>query len=842
MLRVSSLLILLIFTLAGVLLASEASSQNKITLQVQDATLQEVLEAIEAQTNLMFSYPASLQNIHPLSVAVNDELLDTVLSEIEEQAQVKFNRVGNMIAVTRAHGQASGSNSRLQRSSINGYVVDEQTGETLIGANIALMEINRGTSSNTSGYYTITNVPPGSYTLVCSYIGYEQFEREVILEADENLRLNIELQAEGLYLEEIVVESERERERQKDIGRTQITTQLIKELPSVLQPDVFRSVQLLPGVKAASDFSSGLYIRGGSPDQTLILLDETTVYNPSHFFGLFSTFNPDAVKNVQLYKGGYPAEYGGRIGSVLTVFNKDGNRNEMAGTVSLGMLASRASIEGPYKYGSYMFSVRRSTIEPLLSQIDDAPDTFYFYDVNGKLNFDASENDRFSVAFYSGTDALAWEILDEAFLDLNYGNQTLSAQWKKIFSDRLFSTFTATGSRYFNKPEFQISGTSFETQNNIYDYSLKGDIEYIPNEHHTLSAGFWGGDITLRYKEVFDRENTFDRKLHSQYLSVYLQERWSPADNWIATGGVRLNMFSEGEYARLEPRLSVEYRPAETIRLQTGYGRYNQFLTLITNEAFSGFDTWLTAAENVPPAWGDQFLLGAKTIPFSGYGFDIELYYRTMNDLFELDPFVGDDAGLDYEEQFRFGEGYAYGVEAFLEKQTGRLTGFIGYTYGVTRRKFPGFNADLLDNPDRARFYPPKYDRTHDVNVVTSYSLSRRWSISAVFNYSTGQAYTEPLGRTQFSNMPWGSYEREAFVVGKLNASRLPPYHRLDLSFSRAGTFFGLGNAEWQFQAINVYNRRNVWFYNYDFDINPVKREDIYMLPVLPVVSYTVNF
>jgi hypothetical protein len=731
-------------------------------------------------------------------------------------------------------------------ASINGYITDSRTGETLLSANVALFEINRGTSTNTSGYYSIPNVTPGSYTLAASFIGYRRFEQEVTLTAGQTLRLDIELIPEGIELETLVVESQAEREEQRNIGRAQVSTQLIKDVPSVLEPDVFRSVQLLPGVKAASDFSSGLYIRGGSPDQTLILLDETTVYNPTHFFGFFSTFNPDAVKDIRLYKGGYPARFGGRLGSVLTVFNKDGNRNETAGSVSLGLLASRASIEGPIPKGSWMLALRRSTLEPVLAvlreTVDTVPDLFYFYDVNGKINFDATENDRLSLAFYSGFDKVRLPFLDDATISLLYGNQTVSGKWRKIFSDRLFSSITATGSRYFNEPEFSLAGTPFERNNEILDFSLKADLEFLPDEHHTMSAGIWSGVLTLRFLDKFDNQTTFNNRIQSTYVSAYLQDEWRPDSRWIVNGGLRLNSFSEGSYIRLEPRLSVEHRVNPELRLQAAYGRYHQYLTLITNEAFSGFDIWLTADDGVSPSFGDQFVLGAKTIPFEGYGLDAEIYYRSMRDLFELDPFVSDPSGLDYPELFRIGEGYAYGAELFFEKQTGRLTGFLGYTFGVTRRKFPGFNTDIPDNPDRARFYPPKYDRTHDVNIVASYRLSGRWSMAGVFNYATGQAYTEPLGRTQLVSVPWGNSARDVFTVGKLNASRLPGYHRLDLSFSREGRFFNLGDAEWQIQIINVYSRRNIWFYNYDFDENPVERRDIPLLPIIPSLSYTVTF
>ncbi len=735
-----------------------------------------------------------------------------------------------------------------ESASVSGYITDAETGETLISANVALEGTRKGTSTNTSGYYSITNIDSGTYTLVTSYIGYQQFSGEVTLAEGENLRLDIQLKPEGYQLEEVIVESEAEKKEQKNIGVTQVQTELIKKVPSVFQADVFRSIQLLPGVKASSDFSSGLYIRGGSPDQTLILLDRTTVYNPTHFFGFFSTFNPDAVKDIRLYKGGYPAKYGGRLGSVLTIFNKDGNRNEFAGSATLGLLASRLFVEGPYSKGSYMFAVRRSTLEPLLaalrSSFDSIPDKFYFVDLNGKFNYDANANNKFSLAFYSGQDNVAVPFAEDASIRLDYGNQTLSGNWSHIFSERLFGNLTLTGSRYFNFPSFSIASTPFRRSNNIYDFSVKGDLEYLAGDNHELGTGFWAGSLILKLQDEFDGAETFRSRIGTSYASWYLQDTWQLSEQWQLKPGVRINGFSEGSFVRVEPRISAEFEPVEEFRFQAAYGRYNQFLTLITNEAFSGFDVWLTTDNRVPPAFGDQFVLGAKTKPWEGYGFDVELYYRTMEDLFELDPFLPDPAGLDYPALFRFGTGYAYGAEFLFEKQLGRFTGFLGYTLSVTRRKFPNFNKPV--NGSQARFYPPKYDRTHDINLVLDYKLSNRWKTTLVFNYATGQAYTKPLGRALAVDSPFSTSGStgtavDQLIVGKVNASRLPAYHRLDLSFSRAGTFLGAGEAEWQFQVINVYSRRNVWFYNYDLDF-PVTREPVRLLPILPSVSYTINF
>ncbi len=734
-----------------------------------------------------------------------------------------------------------------QSVSITGYVRDANTGETLISANVALIEINRGGATNAQGYYSIQNVEPGTYTIAGSYIGYDLFTREITLERGQSLRFDIDLVPDVFEGDEIIVESEAERQELKSIGTAQVKTELIKALPAIFEADVFRSIQYLPGVKSASDFSSGLYIRGGSPDQTLIMLDQTTVYNPSHFFGFFSTFNPDAIKDVRLFKGGYPAEYGGRLGSVLSVYNKDGNRNNYQGSVTLGMLASRVAIEGPIKKGSFMLAARRSTLEPLLSALrqsnDNIPSLFYFYDFNGKINYDASLNDKFSLAFYSGADKVRFPFADDAEFTLNYGNQTVSGNWTHIFSDKVFSNFVITGSRYFNFPEFEFGGTPFERDNNIYDFSLKSDLEYIPNEKHLIATGVWAGVFTLRLQDRFDNQDSFSSRIHSRYASYYLQDTWRPTEQWKVIGGIRANYFSDGDYLRLEPRLSAEYFASDRITLQAAYGRYNQFFTLITNEAFSGFDLWLTADEGIRPAFGDQFVLGAKTVPFKDYGLDIELYYRTMNDLFELDPFLPDAAGLLYEDLFRIGEGYAYGTEIMFEKRVGRLNGYIGYTFGYTWRKWPTFNVAIGDQSQTARFYPPKYDRRNDVKIILNYELSRKWKFTGAWVYATGQAYTEATGRYAVYDTPWSAInQNNLLVVENVNASRLPNYHRADVSFSRRGTFFGLGEAELQLQVINVYSRRNVWFTQIDFEENPVSRTDVTLLPIIPAISYTVKF
>jgi len=730
--------------------------------------------------------------------------------------------------------------AQAQTSSISGFVRDSESGETLLLANVRLKDTLIGAATNNSGYYTITGLPAGSYVVQISYIGYQQLEIDVTLGEDEQRRLDVDLPPLSLAVDEVVVTAEADtEEEQRRLGVNKMPTATIRQLPTILEPDVFRSLQLLPGVKSASDFSSGLYIRGGSPDQTLILLDRTTVYNPTHFFGVFSTFNPDAIKDVRLYKGGYGAEYGGRIGSVVDIYNKDGNRRTNEGSVSLGLLASRALIEGPHKKGSWMFAIRRSTVEPLLAfarnqDVEGIPDTFYFVDTNGKVNFDVNDDNRLSVSFYAGQDVVDVPIAESVSARLRYGNRTLSTNWTRLFSERLFSNFTITGSHYFSKPVFEFATTEVFQENDVWDYSVKGDFEYLPDSRRALKAGFWTGNYRFDFRSVFDGLEGLNLKTRAIYTNVFGEYIYRPTSDWTITTGLRGAYFSDGDYVRFEPRLAVERRLTDNLYAQLGAGRYHQFLTLVTNEAFSGLDTWLSAAENVEPAYGDQIVTGLKYASDRGYRIEWEGYYRTMRDLFSLNPFLPDVAGLDYDELFHVGEGYAVGSELFIQGQVGRFSGFAGYTLGLTERRFPTINENA--------YYPPKYDRTHDLNVTSTARITSKWEFTSVFTYATGQAYTRPASQYRLSNSPFEASQTE-ILVSPFNGARLPNYHRLDVGFTRKGSLFG-AESELQLQVINVYSRRNVWFYFYESEEDgSFKRTTVPQIPVpIPNISFTLRF
>jgi len=736
---------------------------------------------------------------------------------------------------------------------VNGFVRDAETGETLIQATVLVEGTTRGTTTNAEGFYSLGGLAPAdSLRLRYSFVGYETVRRTVAVGAGVQ-RVDVELRPETLG--EVVVTADEPIEEERAPGLQEVPIRLVESLPSVFEADLFRSIQLLPGVKAASDFSSALYIRGGSPDQTLILLDGTTVYNPTHFFGFFSTFNTEAIKDARLFKGAYPSQYGGRLGAVLDVTNREGNRNRLAGNLSVGLLASRVGIEGPFAdgRGNFMVAARRSTLEPLLAvlreQLDGGgiPESFYFYDVNARVGVDLTPNDRVSVSGYAGRDLVGVPLGEGTRFDLDYGNRTLSAAYNRILSGTVFAQLRATASQYFSRPTGSIGSTGFERPNTITDYSGRLDVEWLPSQRFELRGGAWAGLLDLRLRSEFNEQVGIDFVNPSTYGSGYVQARLRPTPEWIVTTGLRADAFRsdtdnradtrEGAtagYVRLAPHLQVERLFGPNTVAQFAAGRYNQFLSLISTEAFSGFDTWVTTGSGVPPQASEQAVVGLKTRLGEAYRLDVEVYGRTLRELFDIRPEVQDVAGLTYQELFRFGEGYAYGTEVLLERGVGRVTGLVSYTLATTRRRYPA-------EPAFAVFFPPKYDRTHDVSVVVNYDLGRRWTLTAAGVYATGQAYTLPVGRYQV-DLPFGSDPANGLYSVRLNSQRLPPYHRVDVGLTRTGRFFRVADYEFQFQIVNLYNRRNVWFIQYDFDENPVEATPVRQLPILPNLSFSLRF
>ena len=724
----------------------------------------------------------------------------------------------------------------VRAATLSGFVADQSNGESLPYATVVLKGQGDpiGTLSNVDGYYAIRGVLADTeYALTISYIGYISFRDTLTLQAGETRRLNVQLQPEPIEVQEIVVEAKRGEEEQRiQPGFVEIETAQIREMPSIGETDILRTLHLLPGIQAASDISSGLYIRGGGPDQTLILLDQMPLYNPSHAFGFFSTFNPDAIRDMSLHKGAYPAQYGGRLGAVLDVHNKDGNRKGFEASGGVSIIAARLTLEGPIKKGSWMVSGRRTYIDPILSLIrnedTDVP-AYYFFDLNAKLNRDFSDNDKVQISGYLGRDNLTFDIDTDSFFRIRWGNTAFLGKWTHVFSPALFGNFVAASSHYSSKTDLNILDTRILFFNSIRDYTLKADLDWFASHDHAISGGVLATRYDFEFVQEFNQDDQLDLREKPNLLSLYMQDHWQPGTATDIRLGVRGNYFSEGARIQIEPRLSMSYRTGN-YRWKAAGGAFHQYLQWVTTEAFSGGDFWVPLDETVDPGRSWQGVVGVEWEPSERYQATVEAYYTDLANLVVLDNRVAADSDATTSEEVFVsgGTGYATGIEVFLQRRTGRLTGWIGYTLGWTRRTFAELN--------RGKAFPPKYDRRHDVSFVTTYRVGK-WSFGANYIYGTGQAFTPASARYLLRSPALSQQIEDLALPADRNSGRLLPYQRLDLSVKRRFRAFG-ANAEIYVQVFNVFNRRNEWFVVFD-ETDP---DVIRMLPIVPTLGINFNF
>ncbi|MFT5091072.1 MAG: hypothetical protein ACI8PG_005456, partial [Planctomycetota bacterium] len=583
----------------------------------------------------------------------------------------------------------------LHAATLSGFVRDSSDGENLPNATIAFDDLPLGTLSNTEGYYAVQGIPAGTHAVTFSYIGQRALRDTLRFTADQQLRFNADMVRESIRIEEetLVTADRLQDELRRQASVTALQVQTLERLPSVGEPDLLRSLQLLPGVQSASDISSGLYVRGGGPDQTRILLDNVPLYNPAHAFGFFSTFNPDAIKDVTFYKGAYPAQYGGNLGAVLDVQNREGNRREVSGRGGISLISGRLLVEGPVKNGSWMLAGRRTYLDPILAAVraagQDVPD-YYFYDFNGKLNRQLSERDNLVVSAYLGSDRLDFDLDPDSdtFFNIKWGNRALTSRWTRVFTPALFGRFMA----FFSEYESDISLSFFDTpvsySNQVQDLSLKADFDYFASATHTLKSG-----VQLSYYE-FDFDSAFNQQEQESLdtepllLSTYIQDDWQLTPLTNARIGLRASYFDEGEHYTLEPRFSLSRVLQPGWRLKLAGGLYHQYLQLVTSEGFSGGDFWVPLDETVEPGRSWQAVTGLEWEPSQRYLFSAEAYYTDLAHLVVLDNnTVADSDQTRSEDLFKTeGTGYATGLELFLEKRTGKLRGWLGYTLGWTRR------------------------------------------------------------------------------------------------------------------------------------------------------------
>ncbi len=729
--------------------------------------------------------------------------------------------------------------SAQDKATISGYLTNASDGETLIGATVFIRDLGAGTSSNEYGFYSLS-VPKGTYNLEYGYLGFETIIKEVNL--NENLKLDIELQEESAVLEEIVVKSEAENKNVVELQMSveKLDIQTIQKLPTLLgEVEIIRSLQLLPGVSTVGEGATGFNVRGGSIDQNLVLLDEAPVYNSSHLFGFFSVFNPDAVKDVKLYKGGIPSRYGGRLSSILDVRMKEGNSKQLAVNGGIGTIFSRLAIEGPIAKdkASFIVAGRRSYIDILAQPFlnDDLKDSrLNFYDLTMKANADINKKNRLFLSGYLGRDNFGFG--DQA--GFSWGNGTGTLRWNHLFSDKLFSNFTLFYSDY----DYQINfgnevDNSFDWSAQILNYSLKPEFSYFLQPSNVLR---FGGQSTIYQFSPGDAIGVSsgeeaDFGVPKQYAiesAVYLENELDIGPRIKTNYGLRLSHFNytgkgfaytygeaeEGErpplvgleefdqwksietYLNLEPRASIKFQVNELSSLKASYNRTVQYLHLVSNTtAATPVDVWTPSTNNIKPQKADQVALGYfRNFKKNTYEFNIETYYKKLYNL--LDYVDGADLLLNpfLEAELLQGDGRAYGLEVQAKKSKGDLSGWISYTLGRTERLIEGINND--------DWYPSRFDQTHNLTVAAFYQLNKRWSVSSNFSYVTGTPATFPTSR----------YEQQGYVIphnayNTRNNVRIPAYHRLDFSVTldpRDKPDKRL-KSQWVLSVYNVYAKRN---------------------------------
>lgn len=743
--------------------------------------------------------------------------------------------------------------------SVSGYVKDAETGEDLVGASVYAPALNKGTTTNAYGYFSLS-LPADSVRLVISYIGYQQVSRQMLL--NRHTQITIMLAPEKKELQEVVVQAESLQEKidQTQMSVEKLNIREIKLVPAIFgEVDIIKVLQLKPGIQSGGEGATGLYVRGGGPDQNLVLLDEATVYNAAHLFGFFSIFNSDAVKGVDLYKGDFPAQYGGRLSSVVDVKLKDGNDQKFAGTGGIGLIASRLTLEAPLAKdkSSFILSGRRTYFDLFTRQLNRAnrdkedyneiPD-YYFYDLNAKVNYDLGEKDRLFISGYLGRDKFGFQGENFNF-NFNWGNNAATVRWNHIFSPKVFSNTSLIYSDYKYSIENKFDIFSFTLGSDIRDIGAKTDLYYTPNANHTIR---FGGQYTYHTFGVgrlqADSEDgtvafSSGQRLYGSELGAYVASDLSAGARWRFNSGLRISAFeNKGKwFGGLEPRLAARYKVSQNTSLKASAARMYQYVHLVANSGASlPTDVWYPSGRGIRPQRSDQLAGGVSTLLFKGkLLISNEVYYKWMKNQLDFRDGAQLFVNPRLEEEFVFGKGWGYGNEIYLEKKEGRTTGWVGYTLSWTYRKFSDIN--------NGRPFFPRYDRRHDISAVIIHEFSRRLSFTTTWVYGTGNAISLPVGRFLVQDINGSNFTVVPEYLER-NSFRMAPYHRLDLGL--VWKFFPRwGESDLTFSAYNVYNRRNPFFIYFEEVrdqqtdiITGFKAKQVSLFPVIPSVTYNFKF
>lgn len=867
------------------LLAQSAKTKDdpRITLRMKEVSLPEVLSEIERQAGVTFSYESSLlKELPKISFQVKDETLTDCLTRLFESYPIVYKVSGKIVILKR----------RQRQVTISGFVRDQASSESLIGASVYEVASRKGSATNSYGFFSLT-LPPGNIRLHASYIGYESCSFN-FTELDRDTILNIELRPNARLEEVVVTASERDRLSVNNtlMGTMEFSQKTIKATPTLFgESDIVKTLQLTPGVASGTEGLAGLYVRGGDQDGNLFLIDGNPVYQINHVGGLFSAFNPEAIRNLDFFKAGFPARYGGRLSSVVDVHTKEGNMKEYHGSAMLGLTSGNLNFEGPIikDRTSFNASFRRSWLDALSApglaiynkiqkkKGEKFSARYAFTDLNLKVNHHINDRSQAYVNFYFGQDFLKggsseFSVGDDItpfenkdFGKMRWGNIALSSGWSYVFNNKMFGTVTLAYSHYQSKLKQETSqyyGTEGDkdyssrfietsTRNGINDFGVHANFDYIPTLAHHIRYGtdYLYHRFSPEYIEEKTSENlsptkrtTGDERLSANELAVFAEDDWAISPIVRANAGLRLNIYNiqKKTYVSLDPRLSVRFLLTRDLSLKASYARMNQYVHQISESYMSlPTDMWMPVSKKLKPLVSDQVSVGAYYNLHKNYSFSVEGYHKWMNHLLDykdgynfLPSFVG------WEEKLAAGKGWAYGAEFIARKETGRITGWIGYGLMWSDRQF-----DEINNGKR---FPAKYDNRHKLNIVANWKINEKLELTGSWTFMTGNRVTvafenyEDLGLTPVPPLlPEGGLD----YFTERNNVRLPAYHRLDLGINiyrpKKNGHLGIWNisvynAYCQMNPITIHKRSWINYSHYF--------ETLSLLPIIPSISYTYKF
>jgi hypothetical protein len=753
-----------------------------------------------------------------------------------------------------------------QKFTISGTIKDAKSGEELIGANVYVKNNpTNGTSTNAYGFYSLT-LPQGKYEIAVQYVGYQLFSKE--LDLVENQKIDFEITSSSQQLKEVEVKAEKDNLNvsSAQMGVTKIDINEIKNIPVIFgERDVLKTISLLPGIKSAGEGNAGFYVRGGGTDQNLILLDEAPVYNASHLLGFFSVFNSDAIKDLTLYKGNMPAEYGGRLSSVVDIRMKEGNMKKYVFTGGIGLIASRLTIEGPIvkDKGSFIISGRRTYADLFLKLSKDEAQRntkLYFYDLNAKANYRIGPNDRIFLSGYFGRDNFSFNNL----FGIDYGNSTATARWNHVFNSKWFSNTTFIYSNYSYKIKLSLGESNIDITSKVQDWNLKEDVQYFYNNRNTFKAGFQSiyhtfvpGVITADDSSGFASQD-FPKK-YAWENAGYIQHEKEFGSIFKLNYGLRVSSFSlvgpgdfysfdsDGNitdstilgsgkflktYVNLEPRITGNYMISDNHSIKASYSRNVQNLHLLSNSTVSSpTDRWVPSSNNILPETADQVAVGYFTnFHKNKFEASVELYYKWMGNQVDYKNNAELRGNELVEADLLRGIGRAYGIEFYIKRKVGKLTGWVSYTLSRTERSFDGI--------DNGKWFAAKQDRTHDLSLVGMWEFHPKWVLSATFVYYTGNAVTFPSGKYEINGQVVEHYTER-------NGYRMPAYHRLDIGLTWNRKMTEKRESSWNLSIYNVYLRENAFQINFETDPNDPNRTramQLSLFKIVPTITYNFKF